>query len=258
MEQKEGFVYILTNPSFKENWIKIGYTDRTVEERCKELSSTSVPFPFQIFATLKTKQYKEIEDILHDSFDSYRVNPDREFFLIKPERACEILKKFLKILGEESCLNEYDENGDIVFTSYGKQNVLSAAAKGATISKKKKKTKNKMPAKAEPTDKHLFYVKGIKRFADASGYYDESTKSFTVLKGSVITLDVTATFERVYARNQVLKICDKITNGYCLKEDFTFNSHSTAASVVLGSSENGNRVWKDADGKKLIEVYPKK
>lgn len=257
MEKKEGFVYILTNPSFKEAWIKIGYTDRTVEERCKELSNTSVPFPFQIFATLKTKQYKEIEDIVHESFDLYRVNPDREFFLIKPERACEILKKFLKILGEESCLQEYDENGEIVVTSYGKGNALSATAK-TTSNHKKRKTKSKMTAKAGITDKYLFYVKGTERFADASGYYDETTKSFTVLKGSVIALNVTPTFERVYARNEALTVCVELSNGYRLKEDYTFPSASTAASVVLGRSENGNKVWKDANGKKLIEVYPKK
>lgn len=253
----EGYVYILTNPSFRKPWIKVGYTDRTVEERCKELSNTSVPFPFQIFATLKTRQYKEIESIIHTSFDAFRVNPDREFFEIEPKRACEILKSFLKILGEESCLQEYDEHGIIVLTSYGKKSTSPTTTLSAATHKKGK-SKSTLSAKNDTTDKHFFYVKGIKRFADATGYYDEPSKSFTVLKGSVITLDVTATFERVRARNEVLNVCEKVSNGYCLKEDFTFASPSTAACVVLGSSENGNKVWKDADGKKLIDVYPKK
>lgn len=256
MTQQEGFVYIMTNPSFKENWIKIGYTERTVEERCKELSNTSVPFPFQIFATLKTRQYKEIESILHESLDNYRVNQDREFFLIKPERACKLLRELLKILGTESCLYEYDETGAIVLTSYGKASSQSATNK---LSKNKKKTpKKKQSTSNFDSGTPLFYLKGTGRFADASGYYNVTTKSFTVLKGSVIALDVAPSFERVFTRNEVLKICDQISNGYRLKDDYTFSSASTAASVVLGSSENGNKVWKDANGKKLIEVYPKK
>lgn len=49
-----GYVYILTNPSFREDWIKIGKSGRPVDVRSKELDNTAVPLPFEIFATLKT------------------------------------------------------------------------------------------------------------------------------------------------------------------------------------------------------------
>ena len=207
--------------------------------------------------TLKTRQYKEIESIIHTSFDAFRVNPDREFFEIEPKKACEILKSFLKILGEESCLQEYDDHGVIVLTSYGKKSTSPTTTLSATTHKKGK-SKSTLTAKNDTTDKHLFHAKGKKRFADASGYYDETSKSFTILKGSVITLDVTECFERGPARKEVLKVCEKLSNGYRLKEDYIFDSPSTAASVVLGSSYNGFKVWKDDDGKKLTDVYPKK
>ena len=59
MANKEpGYVYILTNPSFREDWVKIGKSSRPVDVRSKELDNTSVPLPFEIFATMKTTDTK--------------------------------------------------------------------------------------------------------------------------------------------------------------------------------------------------------
>jgi hypothetical protein len=52
-----GYVYILTNPSFKDDWVKIGKSAREVNLQSKELDNTAVPLPFSIFATLKTSKY---------------------------------------------------------------------------------------------------------------------------------------------------------------------------------------------------------
>ena len=61
MENKEpGYVYILTNPSFREEWVKIGKSSRPVDVRSKELDNTAVPLPFEIFATMKTTKYNEV------------------------------------------------------------------------------------------------------------------------------------------------------------------------------------------------------
>ena len=49
MTNKEpGYVYILTNPSFREDWVKIGKSSRPVDVRSKELDNTAVPLPFEI------------------------------------------------------------------------------------------------------------------------------------------------------------------------------------------------------------------
>lgn len=50
---EQGYVYILTNPCFKEDWGKIGKSVRPVDVRLKELDNTAVPLPFEIFATMK-------------------------------------------------------------------------------------------------------------------------------------------------------------------------------------------------------------
>lgn len=42
-----GYVYILTNPSFREDWVKIGKSSRPVDIRSKELDNTAVPLPLR-------------------------------------------------------------------------------------------------------------------------------------------------------------------------------------------------------------------
>lgn len=64
-----GYVYILTNPSFREDWVKIGKSSRPVDVRSKELDNTAVPLPFEIFATMKTAKYNEVEKLVHKTID---------------------------------------------------------------------------------------------------------------------------------------------------------------------------------------------
>lgn len=40
-EKEPGYVYILTNPSFREDWVKIGKSSRPVDVRSKELDNTA-------------------------------------------------------------------------------------------------------------------------------------------------------------------------------------------------------------------------
>lgn len=262
-KNSQGFVYIFTNPSFKDDWVKIGKTERTVEDRVKELDTTAVPLPFEIYASLQTSKWNEAEKSVHNLLKKDRIRNTREFFNIEPDKALDIFRIVVDLL-DDAVIRIYADGNVSATTYYGSDESNNSASpnneeKEHSSKRKERKKKNPVPSdKEEHDNRHIFCVKGTDRYANASGYYDEKTCSFTVLKGSVIAMDVTPTFSSNKARNEVLKICYKISNGYCLKEDYTFESHSTAASVVLGRSENGNRVWKDADGKKLIDVYPKK
>lgn len=47
---KSGYIYILTNKSFKDNYIKIGYSV-DVERRVRELSSSGLPYDYEIYCT---------------------------------------------------------------------------------------------------------------------------------------------------------------------------------------------------------------
>ena len=60
--KEQGYIYIFTNPSFREDWVKIGKT-KNVSERLRSLDNTSVPLPFEKYATLKTSKYNEAEEL---------------------------------------------------------------------------------------------------------------------------------------------------------------------------------------------------
>ena len=48
MATKEpGYVYILTNPSFREDWVKIGKSSRHVDMHSKEMDEMELPFKWQ-------------------------------------------------------------------------------------------------------------------------------------------------------------------------------------------------------------------
>lgn len=93
--KETGYVYILTNPSFKEDWVKIGKSSRPVDIRSKELDNTAVPLPFEIYATLKTVKYEQVEKLIHKTIDrltDLRIRQNREFFNVPPAKALDILK----------------------------------------------------------------------------------------------------------------------------------------------------------------------
>lgn len=99
-KEQQGYVYILTNPSFREDWIKIGKSIRPVDIRSKELDNTAVPLPFEIYATMKTTQYDKVEKHMHKTIDrltNLRIRKTREFFNIKPEVALDILRDIAEI-----------------------------------------------------------------------------------------------------------------------------------------------------------------
>ncbi len=93
MATKEpGYVYILTNPSFREDWVKIGKA-QDVERRLKSLNTTALPLPFKVYATIKTCKYEELEKIIHKQIDrltDLRINQSREFFNVHPAQALDI------------------------------------------------------------------------------------------------------------------------------------------------------------------------
>ena len=94
MEKEKGFVYILTNESFREDWVKIGRSSRPVDVRSKELDNTAVPLPFKVYATIQTTKYTNVERIVHKQIDrltDLRIRQNREFFNVEPSQALDIL-----------------------------------------------------------------------------------------------------------------------------------------------------------------------
>ena len=112
-KEKVGFIYILTNESFhRENWIKIGYT-ANVQRRIRELSNTSVPLPYELYASYEIPASKEMEQsdkYLHGLIEQLnpelRLVPNREFFEMAPETAYSLLLALAKIHGRDDKLTD--------------------------------------------------------------------------------------------------------------------------------------------------------
>lgn len=107
-----GYVYILTNDSFREDWVKIGKSSRSVDIRSKELDNTAVPLPFNIYATLKTIKYNEVEQLVHKTIDrltDLRIRQNREFFNVAPEVALDIFRDIAKTI-DDAVVTFYKDN----------------------------------------------------------------------------------------------------------------------------------------------------
>ena len=79
-------VYILINEAMP-GIIKIGWTDKNVEERMKELDKTSTPVPFTCYFAKRVEDPTFIESKLHEAFDEFRIRDNREFFRMSPDQA---------------------------------------------------------------------------------------------------------------------------------------------------------------------------
>lgn len=113
---EQGYVYILTNPSFKEDWVKIGKSARRVDIRSKELDNTAVPLPFEIFAPMKTCKYNEVEKLVHKTIDrltDLRIRQNREFFNVAPQMALDILRDIAKAIDDAEVIL-YHENKPVL------------------------------------------------------------------------------------------------------------------------------------------------
>ena len=111
-----GYVYILTNPSFREDWVKIGKSTRPVDIRSKELDNTAVPLPFEIFATMKTSKFNEVERLVHKTIDrltDLRIRQNREFFNVDPKVALDIFRDIALTI-DDAVITEYEDNKPII------------------------------------------------------------------------------------------------------------------------------------------------
>lgn len=222
---KKGYVYILTNPSFREDWVKIGKSSRKVDVRSKELDNTSVPLPFEIYATLKTEKFNEVEKNLHEIFTDLadaRIRKNREFFNISPEKALQYLLSQSELLndGELNYPEEYDNDG---------------------VSKETNKYKGKYIVNTD----EIFYF--YRDSTDARMKVENGNK-YVLLAGSKVDPN---TNTRLHKKLRT-KYKNQLENNVTI-ENIVFNSPSGAGRFVAGGNVNGKYYWRTKDDKKLDE-----
>jgi len=74
-----GSVYVLGNDLMPDLY-KVGWTERSPEERARGLSGTGQPAPFKVIFSVITDLDMKIEKEIHKRLDKYRYRQDREFF----------------------------------------------------------------------------------------------------------------------------------------------------------------------------------
>lgn len=115
LKEKVGYIYILTNEAFhKSNWVKIGYTEN-IEQRLRSLYNTSVPTPFEVYATYEVPASagiadKEFHKLIQKLNPELRLTDNREFFEIEPWDAYDILEAMAKIHGRTDKLVRNTKN----------------------------------------------------------------------------------------------------------------------------------------------------
>ena len=217
MEEK-GYVYILTNQAFRENWVKIGKSSRPVDVRSKELDNTAVPLPFEIYATMCTVKYAEAEKLVHkyiERFTDRRIRNNREFFNVKPEEALEIFYDVQLVIDDA----EIEVFADM-------------PQKKSGCKSKREQAPKKDQAEPVKQAEHLFYCK--QGGCVAKGYMNGD--EFIMLAGSEIRQNTRASITPAFAAQRQAFIVDhcKFQNGILmLKHDYTFSSPSYAAGRVL-------------------------
>jgi hypothetical protein len=94
--QGEGneWVYILSNPVYGDNIIKIGYTASSPELRKETIDkSTGVPVPFHVEYAKQCRNGRELEQAVHQYLSKERINPNKEFFQISIEDAKQVIDR---------------------------------------------------------------------------------------------------------------------------------------------------------------------
>lgn len=100
-QTRAGNVYVISNiGSFGEGVFKIGMTRRLIpEERVKELSDASVPFPFDIHMMIPSEDAPSLETKLHEELWGCRinlVNDGKEFFKADLKTIKKFVDKYAK------------------------------------------------------------------------------------------------------------------------------------------------------------------
>ena len=96
----EGYIYVMTNPCLHD-MVKIGYAS-DVEARRKQLSTTALPFEYEIYATYETSgqlEDKKLHELIDTLNPKLRLAKNREFFAMSAEKAYRLLEAIAIISG---------------------------------------------------------------------------------------------------------------------------------------------------------------
>ena len=123
-DTKDQYVYIMSNPSYDDDVLKIGWTRKHHIKRA--MQATGVPTSFAVESVIITHEGHELETQIHNHLMQYRIEPNRKFFRISKDGLREILTNELKLV--LTCISEDDSEKsekykcDYCHKNYGTRN----------------------------------------------------------------------------------------------------------------------------------------
>ena len=110
-----GFVYIMSNESFKNGLLKIGMSaSDPTEFRQDQLYTTGVPTPFKVEYFAFVDEHEEIERIIHYRLCEKRPNSGREFFSCGVSEAILMIRESAQIHYEKVFYKSFDNFKDFL------------------------------------------------------------------------------------------------------------------------------------------------
>ena len=101
-KEQLGWVYVLSNPAFDQNLIKIGMSEQDPARRSEELQTTGVPEPFKVEYKALVVDQARVERVVHSELREFRNTKNREFFRCSVPVAIESIKRNAEIRYEDS------------------------------------------------------------------------------------------------------------------------------------------------------------
>ncbi|WP_052663875.1 DUF4357 domain-containing protein [Mycoplasmoides alvi] len=242
-EKKESLIYVLTNPSFPKNCIKIGYT-QNLKQRLRSLN-TGCPSNFEVYCTYKISAIangapdKLIHKLLIKLVPDLQIDPKKEFFTLPPQDAYEILQCIAKIHNREDCLILNTNNKITIYKE--NKNLNANFVSNNNLSK-------------------IYYAREAKLLSKGNG-------KFVLLKDSVVhrwpsdKLANNLRYQEIKSKQDDLikkGLADFINGKLTILKDIEYDSPSAPAYLVCCTNINGWVFWKDENGKSLDENERKK
>ena len=117
---EKGYVFILTNESFRKNMILIGSISEEVgyDDLIESMDIVELPTDHEIFATMHTEKYEKVEEIIQRQIDRLsckRYEEGYDFFILRPSEALEMLMDFAELIDDATVFTYHDDEPSQVY-----------------------------------------------------------------------------------------------------------------------------------------------
>ena len=115
---EKGYVFILTNESFRKNMILIGSSTLPIDDLIESMDIEELPTDHEIFATMHTEKYEKVEEIIQRQIDRLsckRYEEGYDFFILRPSEALEMLMDFAVLIDDATVFTYHDDEPSQVY-----------------------------------------------------------------------------------------------------------------------------------------------